>query len=238
MFKTARMRKIRIVTLEKYVAPTVDALHESGLIQISDISDSIQQDPELAELVTPAKATPFTGKLSSLLMKTNGISELLENSLKLTGWKIDVRSVSSVEKETKQSLASLESIDGVDFTLAQILLQEGFRNAAEVADASKEELLEVDGITQENVDAIISNAKEVASKEDLESIKEESQDSSDLNSLAISEDIKKKLFDNGFKTIQSLALSDLDNKESLDGFEADEFEAVKRALNDFFRRKE
>jgi V/A-type H+-transporting ATPase subunit I len=75
------MRKIRIVTLEKYVAPTVDALHESGLIQISDISDSIQQDPELAELVTPAKATPYTGKLSSLLMKTNGISELLGNSL-------------------------------------------------------------------------------------------------------------------------------------------------------------
>lgn len=81
MFKTARMRKIRIVTLDKYVAPTVDALHNQGLVQISDISDSIQQDPELAELVTPAKATPYTGKLSSLLMKTNGISELLGNSL-------------------------------------------------------------------------------------------------------------------------------------------------------------
>ena len=81
MFKTARMRKIRIVTLEKYVAPTVDALHESGLIQVSDISESIQQDPELAELVTSSKASPYTGKLSSLLMKTNGISELLGNSL-------------------------------------------------------------------------------------------------------------------------------------------------------------
>ena len=81
MFKTARMRKIRIVTLEKYVAPTVDALHESGLIQVSDISESIQQDPELVELVTPSKASPYTGKLSSLLMKTNGISELLGNSL-------------------------------------------------------------------------------------------------------------------------------------------------------------
>ncbi|WP_296888147.1 V-type ATP synthase subunit I [uncultured Methanobrevibacter sp.] len=81
MFKTARMRKIRIVTLDKYVTPIVDALHEQGLVQISDISDSIQQDPELAELVTPAKATPYSGKLSSLLMKTNGISELLGNSL-------------------------------------------------------------------------------------------------------------------------------------------------------------
>lgn len=77
MFKTARMRKIRIVTLDKYVAPTVDALHESGLLQVSDISDSVQQDPELAELVTPAKATPYTGKLSSLLMKTNGISDFI-----------------------------------------------------------------------------------------------------------------------------------------------------------------
>ena len=81
MFKTARMRKIRIVTLDKYVTSIVDALHEQGLVQISDISDSIQQDPELAELVTPAKATPYTGKLSSLLMKTNGISELFGNSL-------------------------------------------------------------------------------------------------------------------------------------------------------------
>ena len=81
MFKTARMRKIRIVTLDKYVTPIVDVLHEQGLVQISDISDSIQQDPELAELVTPAKATPYSGKLSSLLMKTNGISELLGNSL-------------------------------------------------------------------------------------------------------------------------------------------------------------
>ena len=81
MFKTARMRKIRIVTLDKYVVPTVDVLHESGLIQVSDISESIQQDPELAELVTPSKATPYTGKLSSLLMKTNGISELLGNSI-------------------------------------------------------------------------------------------------------------------------------------------------------------
>ena len=75
MFKTARMRKIRIVTLDEYISPTVSALHEQGLVQINEISDSIQQDPELAELVTPSKASAFTGKLSSLLMKTSAISE-------------------------------------------------------------------------------------------------------------------------------------------------------------------
>ena len=124
MFKTARMRKIRIVTLEKYVAPTVDALHESGLIQISDISDSIQQDPELAELVTPAKATPYTGKLSSLLMKTNGISELLGNSLSEGhGLKDTVMSLISPDLPVQKEVEKLDTeafIAKAEDTLAQV----------------------------------------------------------------------------------------------------------------------
>ena len=124
MFKTARMRKIRIVTLEKYVEPTVDALHESGLVQVSDISESIQQDPELAELVAPAKATPYTGKLSSLLMKTNGISELLGDSLSEGhGLKDTLMSFISpdmpVQKEV-EALSTEEFIKKAEDTLAQV----------------------------------------------------------------------------------------------------------------------
>ncbi|MBQ6351330.1 MAG: V-type ATP synthase subunit I [Methanobrevibacter sp.] len=124
MFKTARMRKIRIVTLEKYVAPTVDALHESGLVQVSDISESIQQDPELAELVAPAKATPYTGKLSSLLMKTNGISELLGDSLSEGhGLKDTLMSFISpdmpVQKEV-EALSTEDFIKKAEDTLAQV----------------------------------------------------------------------------------------------------------------------
>nr|WP_294998115.1 V-type ATP synthase subunit I [uncultured Methanobrevibacter sp.] len=124
MFKTARMRKIRIVTLEKYVAPTVDALHESGLIQISDISDSVQQDPELAELVTPAKATPYTGKISSLLMKTNGISELLGNSLSEGhGLKDKLMSFISPDLPVQKEVEKLDTeafIEKAEDTLAQV----------------------------------------------------------------------------------------------------------------------
>ncbi len=124
MFKTARMRKIRIVTLEKYVAPTVDALHESGLIQISDISDSIQQDPELAELVNPSKATPLTGKLSSLLMKTNGISELLGNSLSEGhGLKDTLMSFISPDLPVQKEVEALDTeavIANAEDTLAQV----------------------------------------------------------------------------------------------------------------------
>ena len=124
MFKTARMRKIRIVTLEKYVAPTVDALHESGLIQVSDISESIQQDPELAELVTPSKASPYTGKLSSLLMKTNGISELLGNSLSEGhGLKDTLMSFISPDLPVQKEVEKLDTpafIEKAEDTLAQV----------------------------------------------------------------------------------------------------------------------
>ena len=124
MFKTARMRKIRIVTLDKYVAPTADALHESGLIQVSDISDSIQQDPELAELVTPSKATPYTGKLSSLLMKTNGISELLGNSLSEGhGLKDTLMSFISPDMPVQKEVEKLDTeafIEKAEDTLSQV----------------------------------------------------------------------------------------------------------------------
>ena len=124
MFKTARMRKIRIVTLDKYVAPTVDALHEQGLVQISDISDSIQQDPELAELVTPAKATPYTGKLSSLLMKTNGISELLGNSLSEGhGFKDTLMSFISPDMPVQKEVEDLDTeafIEKAEKTLSEV----------------------------------------------------------------------------------------------------------------------
>ena len=124
MFKTARMRKIRIVTLEKYVTPTVDALHESGLIQVSDISESIQQDPELAELVAPAKATPYTGKLSSLLMKTNGISELLGDSLSEGhGLKDTLMSFISPDMPVQKEVEALDTeafIEKAEDTLAQV----------------------------------------------------------------------------------------------------------------------
>lgn len=81
MFKTARMRKLNVITLDTYASQAVSALHDEGIVQISDISERIQQDPELAEVLKPSKVTPYTGKISSILMKTTALSELLGNAL-------------------------------------------------------------------------------------------------------------------------------------------------------------
>lgn len=75
------MRKLKIITLGLYTDSLISALHEEGIVEISDISERIQQDPEWGQLLKPSKVTPLTGKISSLLMKTTGVSEFLGSAL-------------------------------------------------------------------------------------------------------------------------------------------------------------
>jgi V/A-type H+-transporting ATPase subunit I len=79
MFKPARMKKLSIITLDKYADSAVSSLHEASIVQIQDISERIQQDAEWKQILKPAHATPFTGRLSSLLMKTTGTIDFLHS---------------------------------------------------------------------------------------------------------------------------------------------------------------
>ena len=79
MFKPARMKKLKIVTLDKYADAAVNALHEASVVQIQDISERIQTDAEWKQILKPSHATPFLGKISSLLMKTTAMSDFLDS---------------------------------------------------------------------------------------------------------------------------------------------------------------
>jgi V/A-type H+-transporting ATPase subunit I len=79
MFKTARMKKLSVITLDKYADSAVSSLHEAGIVQIQDISERIQQDAEWKQILKPSHATPFTGRISSLLMKTTGTIDFLHS---------------------------------------------------------------------------------------------------------------------------------------------------------------
>lgn len=119
MFKTARMRKLNVITLDTYASQAVSALHDEGIVQISDISERIQQDPELAEVLKPSKVTPYTGKISSILMKTTALSELLGNALS-DGQSIKEKLSSLINPD----LPVLKEIDDMD-TEAFITYAEG-----------------------------------------------------------------------------------------------------------------
>lgn len=73
------MKKLSVITLDKYADSAVSSLHEAGLVQIQDISERIQQDAEWKQILQPSHATPNTGRISSLLMKTTGTIDFLHS---------------------------------------------------------------------------------------------------------------------------------------------------------------
>jgi Archaeal/vacuolar-type H+-ATPase subunit I len=78
MFLPARMRKLKIITFEKYTDPVIRSLHEEGITQIDNISERIQEDPQWAQLLKPSKPTPQTTRIASLLMRTTSIIDFMD----------------------------------------------------------------------------------------------------------------------------------------------------------------
>ncbi len=79
------MKKLKILTLDAYSNSVVSALHEEELVQVHDISERIQQDAEWKQILKPSKATAYTGKVSSLQMKTTGIIDFLKSAERKEG---------------------------------------------------------------------------------------------------------------------------------------------------------
>ncbi len=157
---------------------------------------------------------------------------------KLTGWRIDVRSVSIVEEETKRIRKALEAIPGIDFTHAEILFQEGFGSAREVADSSVDELKQIAGIGEELAKSIIANARTYIEKLDSEDKTEElgnSSDLSDLGKLALDSNLREMIMNAGYKTIQSLVTTDNDQLLQIPGMTEDLLSSLRQATDTFLR---
>jgi N utilization substance protein A len=79
---------------------------------------------------------------------------------RLTGWRIDVRSESEADEETRRARSSLGAIPGVNDMTAELLYQAGFKSAEELAEAELETILEVEGIGPEKAEAIYKSSRE------------------------------------------------------------------------------
>ena len=152
---------------------------------------------------------------------------------KLSNWQLDVRSVSSAEAESKKARASLEAIPNLQFTHGELLFQSGYRNPEEVADATVEELSEIEGFDAESAKATIENAKKYL--EEVGSfIGDDNEIVSDLDSLIIAPELKEKLLQGGIKTIQQLALSGEENILALEDITQEDWDTLKVAIDSFF----
>jgi N utilization substance protein A len=159
---------------------------------------------------------------------------------KVTGWRIDVRSVSVAEEESKRIREVLASIPGIDFMHAEILFQQGFRSVRDVADATLEDFEDIEGLDQSEATEIIAKAKEhlvTLGDEGLEGDGVETEDAvySDLDRLAIPVDVRDLLVAAKFSTIQRLIEADDDVLSAVDGIGERDVAAVREAIEKFLR---
>ena len=110
MFKPARMKKLKILTLDAYSNSVISSLHEEEIVQIHDISERIQQDAEWRQIMKPSKATAYTGKISSLQMKTTGLIDFLKSAERKEGGILkSVLSLINPEVPKKREIEHLDS---------------------------------------------------------------------------------------------------------------------------------
>lgn len=80
----------------------------------------------------------------------------------LTGWKLDIISESKFKQIEAEALGALSEIEGVDEELARAFYRLGFRALEEVAEATPEELLVVDGVNEQGHANALRDAAEAA----------------------------------------------------------------------------
>ncbi len=84
---------------------------------------------------------------------------------KLTGWKLDIISTTSVQSRTAESIFNLMLLPGMNETMAQNILQSGFGSFQSLAKASAEEIMTIPGYEdQDKAQKLISDAAALIEK--------------------------------------------------------------------------
>jgi len=146
---------------------------------------------------------------------------------KLTGWKIDIKSESKMEKLSAEILESFKGLPHVGDVTSRVLYNEGFRSMKEVAEVDPEELAKALDIGKEKAIEIVETAlrliqtkatPEGSEKAPLPSrlADEPVQDPVDLLE-GVGEKTAEILKSHGFAAIQDILKSDVERLSALPG---------------------
>lgn len=148
----------------------------------------------------------------------------------LTGWRLDIHSESKVKEIKDQAAVALAHVEGCNEFIIQTLYNYGIRSAAALAQVSRDSLLEIPGVNEENVDRMLQSAKVAAVNERAQEkrAKEDAQRAEKTVKIARAlqnmlsqraetrfkklkgsgETIAKKLIEGGFLTLESVTHAD------------------------------
>ena len=156
---------------------------------------------------------------------------------KLTGWRIDVRSESVAEEESKRARKALESIPGIGFGESELLYQEGYRSVQEVSNAQLEDLQAIEGIDADRILQILEEAKKLAAEivKTAGAEADEEDRITDIDQLVLPDNLRQVLIHSGFETIQSLAIMSPDELADATGLDDSDAATICNATEAFLR---
>jgi len=85
-------------------------------------------------------------------------------AVKLTGWRIDIKSRSRVKEMSRAAFNNLSAIQGIGGITAEILFNEGFFSAEDLASVDVEDLMKISGIGEKKAQKIKSAAEDYLKK--------------------------------------------------------------------------
>jgi N utilization substance protein A len=86
-------------------------------------------------------------------------------AVRLTGWKIDVKNESMLQKQAEEGPKALMKIPDLDEASAELLFKEGYKSVSALSSADPEALKAIPGMDAEKVQGIIERAAQVMEKE-------------------------------------------------------------------------
>ncbi|MBW2038660.1 MAG: transcription termination/antitermination protein NusA [Deltaproteobacteria bacterium] len=161
---------------------------------------------------------------------------------KLTGWKIDIKSESKMEKLSEEVVERLRAIQGVGEIIARVLYDEGFYTIEDVAEVDGEELGRICGIGDKKGGKIVEAARalvgttSVSEEERLERVRRGDDPVERLP--GVGDKTSSLLQEEGHACVRDIFQADAGDLSKIPGFSRKKAENLIQAAKDYIDRGE
>ncbi|MGZ3557618.1 MAG: transcription termination factor NusA [Thermodesulfobacteriota bacterium] len=163
---------------------------------------------------------------------------------KLTGWKIDIKSESRMEKISSEILEKFKELPYVGDVASRILYNEGFRSVKEVSEVDPEELAKVLELEKEKASEIVEGAIQLSRREEGAEVGQNVPPiagSPALDPLDRMEGVGEKtaqvLEANGFKNVHDILEANIEKLSTLPGIGIKKAEKLIQSAKDYIEGK-
>jgi len=155
---------------------------------------------------------------------------------RLTGWRINVVSETKIQERNETARRSLTEIPGIGEMTVEILFMEGYRSAEEVAQASEEELAQIDGIGPDKGKALSQAARGLI--EAQASAEWETEAARLAGVEGVGEKTLSLLREHGIQTVEQLSEGEVESLTAIPGIGQKKAEALIDAARHFLEGAE